>query len=300
MNAEEKDPVHLIHNVCTVIQLRQLLKNGTDVNQRNNYDETPLLSALRRAADPRVIQEFVYKGADIHAKNLWGEAPLYFAVAKRARNYESIKFLLEHGADIAGGKIERDRLIEGTLRNNRECVELLIKHKFKRNFPKFQNFKINTLYGNKRDFYKQYKRIVRLKLRPSCYTALSKYLDSCASEFLRMRSVYLYGFLTLEKFLTLQNPFEFIPDHHTRFQIVIRIFKELNGNKYPIYEDLIKNQIGDKELLRLLNTKIAQFRLKFGISTPSEKILMNMDVMHSITRYLTAYEFLMLLSAYPD
>ncbi|GFY75306.1 ANK_REP_REGION domain-containing protein [Trichonephila inaurata madagascariensis] len=300
MSCQECDPALSIHDVSTVIQLRQLLKNGTDVNQLNAYDETPLMSALRREVDPRLIQELVYQGADVHAKNLWEEAPLYFAVAKRARDSETIKFLLEHGADIAGGKVDSDRLLEGTLRNNRECVELLIKYKFKRNFPKFQNFKINILYRNKRDFYRQYKRIVELDLKPSCYLVLSNYLDSCASEFLQMRSVYLYGSLTLEKFLTLQNPFETIPDHHTMFKIIIKIFKELAGDKYPIYEDLIKNQIGNKELLGILETKIAQFCFKFGISTQSEKILMNMDLMHIITQYLTTYEFVMLLIAYPD
>ncbi|GFQ87039.1 ANK_REP_REGION domain-containing protein [Trichonephila clavata] len=300
MAGEESDPVFSIHDVWTVIQLRQLLKNGANVNEVNAFDETPLLSALRREADSRLIQELVFQGANVNTKDIWGVTPLYCVVARRGRDYETIKFLLEHGADIESGKRKNDRLLDHTVTHNRKCVELLIKYKFLRIFPKLQDFKINVLYRNKRDFYKQYKRIVDLDLKPSCYTVLSEYLDSCASEFLQMRSVHLNGSLTLEKFLTSKNPLETITDHNTVHQIIFKIFTELYGDKYPIYEDLIISQIGNKPLLAILNVKIGKFRSKFKISTLSEKIFMNIDLMHIITQYLTGFEFFMLLLAYPD
>ncbi|GFR25458.1 ANK_REP_REGION domain-containing protein [Trichonephila clavata] len=299
MADQEPDPELSIHDVSTVIQLRQLLQKGIDVNEINAFEETPLHAALRLEKDSGLIQELVFQGGDVNAKDIWGVTPLYCAVSKRGRDYNTIKFLLEQGADIKSGKHKDDRLLDHIVMHNPKCIKLLIKYKFLRKFYTYKNFKINVLYGNERDFYKQYKRIVDLDLKPSSYKVLSEYLDNCASEFLQMRSVRLNRSLTLERFLIAKkNPLETLTDRHIVYQIINRIIKELYGDKYPIYEDLIINQIGNKNLWPVLNATIVRLRSKIEISTVFQRIFLNTDLMRIITQYLTGYEFVMLLFAY--
>ncbi|GFV46666.1 ANK_REP_REGION domain-containing protein [Trichonephila clavipes] len=262
MAAQELDPVLPMHNVTTVIELRELLRKGADINEINAFEETPLHSALRRETDSGLIQQMVLHGANIDAKDIWGVTPLYCAVTRHGSDLETIKFLLEHGADIKSRKRQNDRLLDNTVTHNRKSIELVIKYKFIRNFPKVRRFKINVLYNNARDFYKQYKRIVDLNLKPACYAALSEYLDGCAIEFLQMRSVRIHGSLTLEKFLIKKNPLQTITDRRTSLQIMNKILLELYGDKYPIYEEMIINQIQHKDLLIWLDSRIDELRAR--------------------------------------
>ncbi|GIX94592.1 hypothetical protein CDAR_299111 [Caerostris darwini] len=105
-----------------------LLKSGVNINEVDNFEETPLLSALyREEVNFELIQEFVYQGADVNAKDCWGVTPLYRAVVRHGKDLDLIRFLLENGADIQSGKNLNDRFLDHTVTRNNECAKLLVK-----------------------------------------------------------------------------------------------------------------------------------------------------------------------------
>ncbi|GFY61675.1 ANK_REP_REGION domain-containing protein [Trichonephila inaurata madagascariensis] len=292
----EPDPVLSIHEVSTVMELIQLLRNGADINQLKDFSETPMHSAFRHETERGLIQQMVLNGANVNAKDAWGMTPLFYAVTRHVSDRETIEFLLEHGADIKSGKRSNDRLLDNVVTHNRECIELVIKYKFLRNFPKVQRFKINVLYENKRNFYKQYKKIVELNLIPASYEALSDYLDACATEFLQMRSSRIHGSITFEHFLTNKNPLQ--TDSRSSFHVMQQILQDLCLGKYPIYEDLIINKIDRKDLLRMLDARIEKHQTKCKTPTLKQKVFLNTDLMRIIKQYLTGYELFTLIMVY--
>ncbi|GFS49499.1 ANK_REP_REGION domain-containing protein [Nephila pilipes] len=285
----DNDSLLLIHDVCNAEQLKKLLKNGADINEINTFEETPLLSALRREADYELIKEFVIQGANVNAKDCWGVTPLYCAVARHGKDLDIIKLLLENGADIESGKRKNDRFLDHTVTHNRVCVELLIKYKFLKNFQNVKNCVSDAENNEKRDFYSEYKDVVDLDLKPSCYQFLSKYLDDCASEVIQMRSVFLSESLTLADFLTRKNPLESVSDPETFHQIINRIFVELSWNnmsKYHIYFDMIVTQLGRKNILKLLDDKLACSKSYISKLSKNKRAILNLDLMHVIAKYL--------------
>ncbi|XP_055947018.1 ankyrin repeat and SOCS box protein 3-like [Argiope bruennichi] len=108
---ENKKPI-LFHDVSNVEDLKKLLLSGANINEKNHFEETPLLRAVCLEVDIQVIKEFLFQGADVNAKNCFGITPLYCAIARHGDNLDIVRLLLENGADISNRKRYYDRLLD--------------------------------------------------------------------------------------------------------------------------------------------------------------------------------------------
>ena len=76
--------------------LKLLLDKGADPNARNKVGATALLWSVH---DLRKVRLLVQKGANVNARSEGGKMPLLLA-AYYSRSVETVKFLLENGADL--------------------------------------------------------------------------------------------------------------------------------------------------------------------------------------------------------
>jgi ankyrin repeat protein len=107
--------------------LERLLKQGGDVNRRNDANATALMWA---AADLEKTRLLVAHGADVNARSSDMRTPLMIA-ARHPGNSAGVKFLLEHGANPnpnAHPVAESSPLIEAANAGDAESVELLLAH----------------------------------------------------------------------------------------------------------------------------------------------------------------------------
>jgi ankyrin repeat protein len=105
--------------------LERLLKQGADVNKRNDASATALMWA---AADLEKIRLLVAHGADVNARSTDMRTPLMIA-ARRPGNTAAVKFLLERGANLNPNLhpiTESSPLIEAATAGNADSVELLL------------------------------------------------------------------------------------------------------------------------------------------------------------------------------
>ena len=72
-----------------------LIKNGADVNAKNNYNSTPLTIACE-SGNVKMVKLLVKYGADVNSPMTeYGSGPLL-----AADSYEIEEFLIEHGAKM--------------------------------------------------------------------------------------------------------------------------------------------------------------------------------------------------------
>jgi serine/threonine protein kinase len=81
------------------IVLEFIRKNQPDMNERNNYDSSPLMRAAALNQNPEIISILVKNGASINDKNKKGRTPLMFAAAFNS-NPKIVKALIKLGADL--------------------------------------------------------------------------------------------------------------------------------------------------------------------------------------------------------
>ena len=104
---------------------RQLLDQGSDVNARDNFSNTPLHLAVRH---PAMVELLLARGAQIQARNAFGNTPLHLAVGDR----RVVELLLAAGADARARNLFDKTPLDYSLRGgtsayNLEIVTLLIK-----------------------------------------------------------------------------------------------------------------------------------------------------------------------------
>lgn len=107
--------------------LERLLKQGADVNKRNDANATALMWA---AADLDKTRLLVAHGADVNARSSDMRTPLMIA-ARRPGNSATVKFLLDRGANLnpnAHPATESSPLIEAANAGDVASVELLLSH----------------------------------------------------------------------------------------------------------------------------------------------------------------------------
>jgi ankyrin repeat protein len=107
--------------------LESLLKQGADVNQRNDANATALMWA---AGDLEKTRLLVAHGADVNARSSDMRTPLMIA-ARRRGNASAVKLLLEHGANPNPNlhpAAESSPLIEAANAGDAASVELLLDH----------------------------------------------------------------------------------------------------------------------------------------------------------------------------
>ncbi len=103
-----------------------LIQKGANVNARDEFGSTALLSAVYFDNNKEIIELLLNKGADVNAVNKWGNTPLTYASAYS--NKEVIEFLIRKGADI-NTKNEKweTSLIIASEKNSYEVIRLLIE-----------------------------------------------------------------------------------------------------------------------------------------------------------------------------
>ncbi len=72
------------------------LAEGSDVSERDRYQQTPLHLAVMDPPSHKVMHQLIQAGADLHARNGAGDTPLHEACAQGSR--ESVAYLIEQGA----------------------------------------------------------------------------------------------------------------------------------------------------------------------------------------------------------
>ncbi len=115
----------------TVENVHRLIRNGANVNARNNtisekYSMTALMAAAKNP-NPGVVKVLLENGADVNAKNKDGETALMSA-AMVSSDPEVVKVLLAGGADV-NARDDKDltALILGVANNsNPEVVKVLL------------------------------------------------------------------------------------------------------------------------------------------------------------------------------
>ena len=75
--------------------VRQLLANGTDVNVRDEFGNTPLMWAYL----PKIVKLLLKHGADINAQTKTGESILHVTAHSQSTQINLLEFLLGNGAD---------------------------------------------------------------------------------------------------------------------------------------------------------------------------------------------------------
>jgi ankyrin repeat protein len=104
---------------------RQLLDQGTNVNARDNFSNTPLHLAV---SFPEMLELLLSRGAQPGARNAFGNTPLHLAVGDR----RAVELLLAAGADARARNLFDKTPLDYSLRGgtssyNLGIVSLLIK-----------------------------------------------------------------------------------------------------------------------------------------------------------------------------
>ena len=138
------------------VAVQEFLKNGTDLNARNEFDDTPLMAAALNA-DAEMLELLIKAGADVNAVNKAGATALMRATtfedkvrllvsrgaevkarsalgntalilaARKAGNSGTVKFLLDCGAEVnAANVFGATALIAAAAAEDMDSVRLLL------------------------------------------------------------------------------------------------------------------------------------------------------------------------------
>lgn len=114
--------LHLAAYLGDVTIAKRLIETGTDVNIRDDLDNTPLHYAAR-SGQAAVADVLIANGAEVDAEDEHGNTPLHLAT----KHVEVTKVLVDHGADLnARDQGGRTALQEAVSYGTREVVDLLV------------------------------------------------------------------------------------------------------------------------------------------------------------------------------
>lgn len=118
-------PLHFALYMKDEAKARSLIEGGADVSRRTSQGTTP----LERAADvgfKDIVELLIAKGADVNAKDNWNWTPLHSAVYGHK---DIVELLITEGANVnARDGASRTPLWYAKDEGNAEIVELLRKH----------------------------------------------------------------------------------------------------------------------------------------------------------------------------
>jgi uncharacterized protein len=107
--------------------MQLLIEKGSDVNAKNNLDETALMWSIHDLAKMRLL---IQHGADVNAKAKSGNTPLLIASIGHGK-YEAVKLLLDQGADASAlNNRKENALIRAALFGDTVTVSLLLSKGF--------------------------------------------------------------------------------------------------------------------------------------------------------------------------
>lgn len=128
-NEYGKTPLALAVEQGLADQVSFFINLGADINAEDKNHQTPLEKALDRAnttGNQSIIQKLI-SPQNVTSRNSEGYTPLHTAVKLKA-NIDSIRYIINAGADIDSRNGDGDNILYTALTNNyREAGELLIK-----------------------------------------------------------------------------------------------------------------------------------------------------------------------------
>jgi len=136
-----------LHNACSqdnIINVKQLLDKGADVNARDAQGNRPLHFACSRS-NLNVINLLIEKGAEINSCNLNGASPLYEACTSIFDRLPVVKRLLELSPDLSFVDIEKNTLIHISIIRRRFDVAEILVDQFTE-VDKLNHFKESSLH----------------------------------------------------------------------------------------------------------------------------------------------------------
>ncbi len=96
--------------------MEYLLKNGANVNKKNNLEDTLLHTAIStgdEAVDPQMLELLLKYGTDVNITNNEGDTPLHTATGVESF-LDIFNYLLDHGVDIDTNISEEEYLSSKT------------------------------------------------------------------------------------------------------------------------------------------------------------------------------------------
>lgn len=104
-------------------EVQSLLDTGTDIDVRNDYEDTALIFA---ASSGRIeaVKFLLDRGANVNAKNNWDHTPLLLAANNGHTDIVSI--LLASGADVTAQDKDCDTALASAIRQNHRAIAKLI------------------------------------------------------------------------------------------------------------------------------------------------------------------------------
>lgn len=126
----EIDKLHLAAEKNDVLQVEQLLSEGSDVNITDYFLETPLHFAARKNVDEshfEIIEILLRRGAEVNAQTADGRTPLFDLVMKG--NTKMLKLFLKFKADVNLQDRFGETLLYRTVctNKNEDVLKMLIK-----------------------------------------------------------------------------------------------------------------------------------------------------------------------------
>jgi len=125
VEAQDDYPLHSALYMKDEAKARSLIEGGADVSRRTSQGTTPLSRAVG-VGFKDIIELLIAKGADVNAKDNWNWTPLHSAVYGHK---DIVELLITEGANVNardGGS--RTPLFYAKDQGNNEIVELLRKH----------------------------------------------------------------------------------------------------------------------------------------------------------------------------
>jgi ankyrin repeat protein len=118
-------------------EIKNLIKNGADVNYADNYGKTPLMRACWSSTAPVIVEYLIEKGALVNAVDYKGATSLFYIINDTLKSGHSIEFnkkaeeilkiLIKNRADLDHKDNEGYRFIHKVIQiNNSEMLKILI------------------------------------------------------------------------------------------------------------------------------------------------------------------------------
>ena len=228
-----------------------LIENGLDVNQFDEYYNTPLLKACSVNENTEIVDLLLRKGASVKAKNTKFATPLIIA-SQIPNNIETVRLLLLANSDVNAKDINGETpLIKATKSNLLETVQLLIKNKADINLVDNNN---NTalFYGIKNNSMEVVKELLAKGATISINGDKGDTLAELAGEndeILKLLKEHGYKPSPTE----LWNGFT---DEMTKNQVIARADKLLNAKSKD--DSLYSNTRGNRNELKFSNYTIKE------------------------------------------
>lgn len=271
----------LLHYADSLETTRELLLRGAKVNAVKIDGQTPLHCAVRHMKKTTVVRELLKWMAFIDIQDDEGETPLALAMRCYKKDYDAIKALLRHGANINFEMFDYNligycTIIESALFSDFPCAKLLVKMFVLKYWNKSSAIII--------DFNREIHLIKGKEIL--------KYKDDCVSEIIQMMSDKMFLKYTLHELLSLTED---------RVKPIYGSYREIENdlkNKYPIYYDVIMEEV-EKGLERgRLVTRLEQFYTNLDFSNDiKQEIRLNSDCLLIIAKYLSDSDILNIVIA---